>query len=270
VTARERIEAKRARGEKVLAPYLCAGYPTAEATLPLMRAAADAGADCLELGVPFSDPLADGGMLQRAALQALRGGMTLSRALDAAAAFTAERPEVPVFLMSYLNPLWRMGPGRFAARARAAQVAGCIVPDLPPEAQASLRGAGAPPLVQFVAPNTPEERVRALAALDPPFLYCISLLGVTGGREGLSEVALPSLLRVRRVTEVPTLVGFGVRDGVQAARLAGAADGVIVGSALAQALGESTDSEECAGKARSFLSGLRRALDGAGRREPCC
>jgi len=270
VTAREAFDAKRAAGRKLLAPYLCAGYPTPEATLPLMRAAADAGADCIELGVPFSDPLADGGVLQRAALEALRGGMTLSRALDAAAAFAAERPEVPLFLMSYCNPLLRMGPGRFAARACAAGLAGCIVPDLPPEAQGPLREAGAPPLVQFAAPNTPEGRVREVAALEPPFLYCVSVLGVTGAREEVADTTFPFLERVRRLTAVPALVGFGVGDGAQAARLASVSDGVIVGSALARTLGESTDPEECAERARGFLIALRRALDGAGRREPCC
>lgn len=264
MNAARALRDKKASGHKLLAPYLCAGYPAPGATLPLLRAAADAGADCIELGVPFSDPLADGGVLQEAAQVALRGGMTLARALDEAAAFTAERPEVPLFLMSYANPLLRMGPEAFAARAAAAGVVGCIVPDLPPEDQGDFVSAGAPPLVQFAAPNTPDARVCEVATLSPPFLYCVSVLGVTGARQDVAPETVAFLRRVRGLTHLPALAGFGVGTPGHAAALAAECDGVIVGSALARAL-EGRGPAEWAGAARSFLEPMRRALDGAGK-----
>ncbi len=256
------LREKKRAGRKALAPYLCAGYPAPEATPLLLRSLADAGADCIELGVPFSDPLADGGTIQQASARALAQGMTLAKALGIAREFAAERP-TPLLLMSYLNPLLRMGPRRFADLAREARVAACIVPDLLPEAQGLLTEAGAPPLVRFAAPNTPEGRLRELAALDPPFLYCVSVLGVTGARDAVADSTLAFLDRVRAATAVPALVGFGVSGPGQATALASRADGVIVGSALIRVLSECRGPEEWQGAAESFILPVRRALDGA-------
>lgn len=251
----------RQAGRKVLAPYLCAGYPTPEATPLLLRALADAGADCIELGIPFSDPLADGGVIQEASAEALKQGMTLVRALALAADFAAQR-STPLVIMSYFNPLLRLGPRRFADLAREAGVAACIVPDLLPEAQGLLSDWGAPPLVQFAAPNTPQNRLREIAALDPPFLYCVSVLGVTGARGGVADSTLAFLDRVKAATDVPALVGFGVSGPIQAATLAARADGVIVGSALIRALAGGRGVEEWQEAAKGFILPIRRALYG--------
>ena len=251
-------------GRKLLAPYLCAGWPTADATLPLLRALADAGADLIELGVPFSDPLADGASLQRAAQTALAGGMTLSRALATAAQFTS-RSGVPLVLMTYVNPLLRAGGVAALRRAADAGCAAVIVPDLPPEEAALLAEGGARPvlpLVPLAAPNTPDERLRELAAGDPPFLYCVALLGVTGARVELGPSALALLGRARAAAPgLPTLAGFGVSGPEQAARLAAAADGVIVGSALADHLRAQPPGADLPAAAAAFLRPLRAALD---------
>jgi len=251
-------------GRKLLAPYLCAGWPTADATLPLLRVLADAGADLIELGVPFSDPLADGASLQRAAQTALAGGMTLSRALATAAQFTS-RSGVPLVLMTYVNPLLRAGGAAALRRAADAGCAAVIVPDLPPEEAALLAEGGARPvlpLVPLAAPNTPDERLRELASGDPPFLYCVALLGVTGARGELGPSALVLLGRARAAAPgLPTLAGFGVSGPDQAARLAAAADGVIVGSALADHLRAQPPGTDLPAAAAAFLRPLRAALD---------
>ncbi len=254
----ERLRGKKRRGKKILAPYLCAGYPTVEATLPILGAAAEAGADCIELGVPFSDPLADGPMIQRASAVALRNGMTLSRALDIAASFTATSG-TPILLMSYLNPILKMGADKFAQLAGEAGVSACIIPDLPAEETGLV--AGAPPLVCFAAPNTSDERLRRVAALDPPFLYCVSVMGVTGARKSVEQYTLAFLRRVKAAISVPSLAGFGVSSAEQAVSLAKISDGVIVGSALVKVLEESRDPHELAGAAAEFIKPFREALD---------
>lgn len=251
-------------GRKLLAPYLCAGWPSADDTLPLLRALADAGADLIELGVPFSDPLADGASLQRAAQTALAGGMTLSRALEMAARFTAGSG-VPLVLMTYVNPLLRAGGAIALRRAADAGCAAVIVPDLPPEEAGLLAESGgrpALPLVPLAAPNTPDLRLRELAAGDPPFLYCVALLGVTGARADL-DASAPALLRRARAAApgLPMLAGFGVSGKDQAARLAAVCDGVIVGSALADHLRAQPPGADLPAAAAAFLRPLRAALD---------
>jgi len=258
-----RVRAARAAGRRLLAPYLCAGWPGPDATLPLLHALADGGADLVELGVPFSDPLADGGTIQAAAQEALASGATLAGALAVARAFTAAR-DVPLVLMTYVNPLLRAGGAAAVAAARAAGCAALIVPDLPPEEAWRLAdGAVAPalPLVPLVAPNTPDARLREVAALDPPFLYCVAVLGVTGARERVAGDTLAFLARVRAATGVPALVGFGVSGPEQAARLGGAADGVIVGSALIDRLRALPPGADAPAAARAFVRSLRDALD---------
>lgn len=244
-----------ASGRKLLVPYLCAGFPSEAETLPLLEALVAGGADAIELGIPFSDPLLDGPVIQAASQRALAEGMTLPKALGLARAFTARHP-TPLLLMSSFNPLLRMGPEGFARRAREAGIAGCILPDLPPEAQYLLPGA--PPLVQLVAPNTPGERLQELASLDPPFLYGVSIFGVTGARTDLADYTLPFLQRVKAATEVPLLAGFGVSTPAQAQVIAAVCDGVIVGSALLRALEASADRMRAA---REFVESFRMALD---------
>lgn len=252
------LKERVASGRKLLVPYLCAGFPSATETLSLLEALAEGGADAIELGIPFSDPLMDGPILQAAANRALAGGMTLPKALGIARAFTAHN-RTPLLLMSSFNPLLRLGPEVFARRAREADIAGCIIPDLPPEAQYLLPGA--PPLVQLVAPNTPDERVEELARRNPPFLYGVSVFGVTGTRTTLADYTLPFLHRIKGITEIPLLAGFGVTTPDQAQAMAAACDGVIVGSALLRALEACAKPSERAAVARRFVESFRMALD---------
>ena len=251
---------RMASGRKLLVPYLCAGFPSEDETLPLLEALAEAGADAIELGIPFSDPLLDGPTIQAASARALAGGMSLPRALALARAFTA-RSRTPLLLMSSLNPVLRLGPEAFARRAREAGLAGCIIPDLPPEAQYLLPGA--PPLVQLVAPNTPAERVQAMAERHPPFLYGVSVLGVTGERTEVADCTRPFLKRVKAITDLPLLAGFGISTPAQAQAVAEACEGVIVGSALLRALTACGSPGERAAQAGRFVASFREALDAA-------
>jgi len=239
-------------------PYLCAGFPSEAETLPLLEALAEGGADAIELGIPFSDPLLDGPVIQAASNRALAEGMTLPKALGIARAFTS-RNRTPLLLMSSFNPLLRLGPEVFARRAREADIAGCIIPDLPLEAQYLLPGA--PPLVQLVAPNTPEARIEEIANRNPPFLYGVSVFGVTGARTALAEYTLPFLRRVKGLTEIPLLAGFGVSSPEQAMEMAEACDGVIVGSALLRALEACANATARMLLARRFVESFRMALD---------
>lgn len=245
-------------GRKLLVPYLCAGFPSEAETLPLLEALAAGGADAIELGIPFSDPLLDGPVIQAASHQALLGGMTLLKALNLAREFTS-RNATPLLLMSSFNPLLRMGPEGFARRAREANIAACILPDLPPEAQYLLPGA--PPLVQLVAPNTPAKRLQELAEHNPPFLYGVSVFGVTGARTSLAEYTLPFLRRIKETTAIPLLAGFGISTPEQAQALAPSCDGVIVGSALLRALEACAEPGERVQVAQRFVRSFRLALD---------
>ena len=258
MTFHQLLKKRVAAGRKILVPYLCAGFPSASDMLPLLEALAAGGADAIELGIPFSDPLMDGPVIQAAAHRALVGGMTLSKALDIARTFTS-RNRTPLLIMSSFNPLLRLGPEVFARRAREANIAGCIIPDLPPEAQYLLPGA--PPLVQLVAPNTHDARIKALAKRDPPFFYGVSVFGVTGTRAALPEYTLPFLRHVKGITDVPLLAGFGVSTPEQAQKIAASCDGVIVGSALLQTLAACAGPAELIMAARGFIESFRMALD---------
>lgn len=258
MTLHDLLKERVTSGRKLLVPYLCAGFPAEAETLPLLEALAEGGADAIELGIPFSDPLLDGPVIQAASNRALADGMTLPKALGIARAFTA-RNKTPLLVMSSFNPLLRLGPEVFARRAREANLAGCIIPDLPPEAQYLLPGA--PPLVQLVAPNTPEARIEELARRNPPFFYGVSVFGVTGTRTTLADYTLPFLRRVKALTDTPLLAGFGVSTPEQAQEMAASCDGVIVGSALLRTLDACAGAEERLDAARSFVESFRMALD---------
>ena len=258
MTLQQLLKERVTAGRKLLVPYLCAGFPSESDTLLLLEALVEAGADAIELGIPFSDPLMDGPVIQAASNRALAGGMTLPKALQLARAFTA-RNTTPLLIMSSINPILRMGPEVFARRAKEAAIAGCIIPDLPPEAQYLLPGA--PPLIRLVAPNTPAARIEAISRRNPPILYGVSVFGVTGARTALAEYTLPFLRRVKGLTEIPLLAGFGVSSPAQACSMAEACDGVIVGSALLRALETCADPAERAKVAREFVAAFRMALD---------
>jgi len=256
-----RIAATFARlaGQRRLAliAYLTVGYPRLDLTPSLVQTAADSGADAIELGIPFSDPLADGRTIQAASQQALKGGTTVARALEAATA-ARKRTEVPLLFMTYLNPILAFGLERFCRAASEAGVDGLIVPDLPPAESADLRRAADAAqidLVFFVAPTSSEGSIAAACGAATGFIYCIAVTGVTGARAELDPALLPLIESVRRQTTLPIVVGFGISRPEHLEALTGKADGVIVASALLDAIAQSPD--DPAARVREFLTGLR-------------
>ncbi len=240
----------RRRGELGLMPFLTCGYPDVPATLELVPALEAAGADALELGVPFSDPVADGATIQRASEGALRNGVTLAVCLDLLQQLRRDRDvRMPILLMGYYNVFFAYGIERIAADLAAAGGDGLIVPDLPPEEAAPLQAAVQShglDLIFFVAPTSSDERIRAIAARASGFLYCVSLTGVTGARERLAEELPAFLKRVRAATDLPLVVGFGISRPEHVARLKGLADAVIVASALIDLLDRTPPAEHIA------------------------
>ena len=232
----------RREGRAALIPYIVAGYPDAETSLTIALAAADAGADLLEVGLPYSDPLADGATLQRASGVALGAGATLERSLGLIERIGAARPDLPLVPMAYANQVLGGGDGEAVARRLAsAGAAGLIVADLTPDEgapfEAVARGAGIA-VVYLVAPTTPQARRAHIAARSGGFLYCVSLVGVTGARTSLPPTVGRLVREVRNVSPVPVAVGFGVSRPTHVRAIARAgADGVIVASALVDALG---------------------------------
>jgi len=250
-----RLRAERRLG---LIAYLTVGYPTLEVTPSLVEAAARSGADAIELGIPFSDPLADGRTIQAASQVALKGGATVGRALESAKA-ARMKTDVPLLFMTYLNPILSFGLDRFCRAASEAGVDGLIVPDLPPTESADLRrvaDAGGIDLVFFVAPTSTQSGIEAACRAATGFVYCIAVTGVTGARLKLDEAVLPLIESVRRHTSLPVVVGFGISRPEHLEALEGRADGVIVASALLDAIAGAPDDPET--QVRRFLRELRR------------
>lgn len=257
----------RAAGRVALIPYVVAGFPDAEISLDVALAAVDAGADLLEVGLPYSDPLADGTTLQRASSSALAAGATLERSLDLVRRIASARPDVPLVTMGYANQLIGGGDGRERAMALAsAGVAGTIVADLTPDEGAPFEAAAVDAglaVVYLVAPTTAPARRAAVAARTGGFLYCVSLVGITGARTSLPPEVGRYVREVKAVSPVPVAVGFGVsRPAHVRALVRAGADGVIVASALVDALG--TDGRDAASLGR-LVAGLHAAT---GRRQP--
>lgn len=224
----------RGSGDAALIPYLMVGHPTLEATKELLYAIVRAGADAVELGVPFSDPMADGATIQRANQSALDNGVGLADVLDLVATVRGQ-VAVPLILMSYCNPIYRMGFDRFAAEASLAGVDGLIVPDLPLEESSAMRQScveSGIDLVGMVAPTSPAERIRSITRNSSGFVYCVTLNGVTGARHELSPVARPLVRQVKDYGLLPAVIGFGVSSPRQIRDARTFADGVVVASAL--------------------------------------
>lgn len=221
-------------------PFLSSGYPSPDDTPRLLKSLATAGADIIELGVPFSDPLADGPTIQAASWKALEQGVSVDTVLSQLGEVAAELP--PVVIFSYLNPILRMGVERFLERAERAGATGLLVTDLPvgshPELETRL-AAGALDLIPLAAPTTTEARLETILGHASGFLYYISRLGVTGARATLDRALTEKVTQLRAMVQLPVAVGFGISTPEQAAEVAGIADGVVVGSALIAALGES-------------------------------
>lgn len=252
-------------GRKALIPFITAGDPSLEATVPVMHALVAAGADVLELGVPFSDPMADGPTIQRSSERALARGAGMAWVLEAVHGFRQRDPDTPVVLMGYLNPVEIRGPDAFARQAAAAGVDGMLLVDLPPEEAPEFRRAFAAhgvALVLLASPTTPDARLSVLLAHAQGYLYYVSFAGVTGASERLDPAAAAAhLRRIRSDSPVPVVVGFGIRDAASAAAMATDADGVVVGSALVSAMADAADADEAARRAAAFLAPLRAALD---------
>ena len=250
----------RAEGTCGLFPYLMAGFPDVPTSRALAAAALEAGADAFEIGVPFSDPLADGATMQRLNARALAGGANLDTALDLARVIRERSPETPVAVMSYYNPLRQRGDQRIAADLAEAGADAAIVPDLPVEESSELYvalSAHTLGLVPFLAPTSPLARIRAVATREPMFIYCVALVGVTGARQDLSSTLGDFLGQVRAETPAPLVVGFGISQPEHVRRVAAlGADGVIVASALVDVIEPSADPVAAA---RAYLAELKQA-----------
>jgi tryptophan synthase alpha chain len=254
------FERLRREGACGLFPYITAGFPDVATSHALAEAALDAGADGFEIGVPFSDPLADGATLQRVNARALEGGASLDTALDLARAIRQRSPDTPVALMSYYNPLRQRGERLIAEGLANVDADGVLVPDLPPEESAELASAlhvHGLALLPFLAPTSPRWRIERVAAAEPAFIYCVALVGVTGARQDLSAALGDFLGRVRAATPSPLVVGFGISrpEHVQRVARLGAA-GAIVASALADLVERSSDPVN---DARAYLQEMKAA-----------
>lgn len=261
------FEALKAAGRTALIPYLTAGDPYADATAEIMLAMAEAGADVIELGVPFSDPMADGPVIQKASERALTRSISLPQVLAMVRAFRAANAHTPLVLMGYANPIerydQRLGDGRFVADAKEAGVDGVLVVDYPPEEceafAGRLKAAGMDPIF-LLAPTSTEQRMKDVGRIASGYVYYVSLKGVTGaGHLDVSEVAR-MLPRIRKHVKLPLGVGFGIRDAATAQALAPVSDAVVIGSRLVQLL-ETQSRERVAGVARDFIASIREALD---------
>jgi tryptophan synthase alpha chain len=254
-------------GRKALIPFITAGDPDAALTVPLMRALVDAGADIIELGVPFSDPMADGPTIQRASERALARGMRLRKVLELVAEFRKADAATPVVLMGYANPIEAMGLDRFAAAAAAAGVDGVLVVDYPPEEAATFGAAikanGMDPIF-LLAPTSTAARIAQVAEIASGYVYYVSLAGVTGsGALNVDEVAA-RLPAIRARTGLPVGVGFGIRDAATARRIAGFADAVVVGSRIIEEIEKSTangDVTSACANVRALVADIRRGID---------
>lgn len=257
-----RFAALRGAGRTALIPFLTAGDPTLDSTVPVMHALVEAGADVIELGVPFSDPMADGPTIQRSSERALARGAGMRFVLDAVRQFRTRDADTPVVLMGYLNPIEIRGADAFARDAAAAGVDGVLLVDLPPEEAGAFReafGQARIALILLASPTTTEARLDALCGAAQGYLYYVSFAGVTGASDRLDTRAAGARLQaIRARSGAPVVAGFGIRDAASAAAMAVDADGVVVGSALVAALAEAADPPAAA---RAFLAPLREALD---------
>lgn len=252
-------------GRKALIPYVTGGDPEPAVTVPLMHALVEAGADVIELGVPFSDPMADGPVIQQACERALKHNTSLRDIFAMVKAFREKNADTPVVLMGYLNPVEVMGYEAFADGCRDAGVDGVLLVDLPPEEALEVkplmveRGLD---LVFLIAPTTTEKRIRTIAEAGSGYLYYVSLKGVTGAATLNPQEVAAKVETIRKTTELPVGVGFGIKDAESARAISRVADGVVVGSALVKLAGEFADSpDQVPGRIGSVVAEMRAAMD---------
>jgi tryptophan synthase alpha chain len=258
-----RFENLRKSGRKALIPYITAGDPAPAMTVPLLRALVESGADILELGVPFSDPMADGPVVQRSGERALKHGVGMHHVLDMAREFRHQNSQTPLVLMGYANPIEAMGVEAFVRAAAAAGVDGVIVVDYPPEEctqfAALCKASGIDP-VFLLAPTSTDRRIQEVARVGSGYLYYVSLRGVTGaGHLDFDDVAA-RIPKIRAATHLPIGVGFGIRDAESARKVASAADAVVIGSRIIQEI-EAAGPEHAIARVQALLRPIREALD---------
>ncbi|HKU47565.1 MAG TPA: tryptophan synthase subunit alpha [Burkholderiales bacterium] len=258
-----RFESLAKAKRKALIPYIAAGDPHPSLTVPLMRALVEAGADILELGVPFSDPMADGPVIQRASERALKHGVGLSDVLSMVKDFRKSDEKTPIVLMGYANPIEAMGVEKFVAAAKASDIDGVIVVDYPPEEceqfAALAKKHGIDPIF-LLAPTSTDRRIEQVARVGSGYLYYVSLRGVTGAANlDFSEVSA-RIPRIRATTRLPIGVGFGIRDAESAKQVAQSADAVVIGSRIIQEI-EAGSADGAVARVKAFLKPIRQALD---------
>jgi tryptophan synthase alpha chain len=261
----ERFAALKARGEKALVCFVTAGDPSAEKTVEVVTALAEAGVDAVEVGFPFSDPLADGPSIQASSQRSLDGGMTVAKALECLGAIRKNAPELPLVVMTYYNPILRYGLERYAADAKAAGADAHIVTDLTPEEAGEwkrISAANGLDTVFLLAPTSTLERIAVVAQLSSGFIYCVSRTGVTGAREDIPAELTEVVGTIKAQTETPVCVGFGISKPEHVQRIAAFADGVVVGSALVDLIHRHRDDANLSEAVRSYTSALKAATRG--------
>jgi len=249
----KRFAALKAEGRAGFVAYLTAGDPDLETSTRLFEGVAAAGADLIEIGMPFSDPMADGPLIQAAGLRALQSGMTLKKTLALVRHLRARDPDTPYVLMGYYNPIYRYGAEAFARDAAAAGVDGLIIVDLPPEEEAELADPATKAgldLVRLATPTSDEQRLPTIVQRASGFVYYVAIAGITGTRSADAASVRDAVARIRRFTRLPVAVGFGIKTPEQAAEIAHAADAAVVGSALVDRLAQNLDAN---GKAKPGL-----------------
>jgi tryptophan synthase alpha chain len=259
------FEATRSAGRSALVPFVTAGDPSPDLTVPVMHALVRGGADVIELGVPFSDPMADGPVIQRSSERALLHGVSLADVLDAVAQFRRDDAKTPVVLMGYANPIERMGLAAFVAHAKSAGVDGVLIVDYPPEESGpwleALEGSGIAPIF-LLSPTSSQARIERVAKVARGYIYYVSLKGVTGAAHIDIAAVEAMLARIRTRTKVPVGVGFGIRDGETARAVGQVADAVVIGSRIVQALADAPAGEAVA-LAEKLMGEFRGAMDRA-------
>jgi len=261
-----RIDAKfaqlRAEGKKAFVAYIMAGDPDYDTSMEVLRGLPAAGVDIIELGIPFTDPMADGPTIQLAGQRALEAGQTLQKTLDMAAAFREADNTTPIVLMGYYNPIYNRGVARFLDDAKAAGIDGLIVVDLPPEEDDELcipaQKAGLN-FIRLATPTTDDKRLPKVLTNTSGFLYYVSITGITGAAEAQAGDVSPEVARIKAQTDLPVIVGFGIKTPDAAEQIAGVADGVVVGSAIVDLIGKGKSPAEVLDFVKGLADGAHRA-----------
>ncbi len=257
----EKFAALKAEGKKAFVTFVMAGDPNYETSLEVVRGLPAAGADIIELGMPFTDPMADGPAIQLAGQRALAAGMTLNRTLQMVREFREGDSTTPIVLMGYYNPIYSKGVDKFLTEAKAAGVDGLIVVDLPPEEDAELcipANAAGMNFIRLTTPTTDNKRLPKVLQNTGGFIYYVSITGITGAASANAAMVAPEVARIKSQTDLPICVGFGVKDPATAQEIASVADGAVVGSAIVNLLGEGKSPAEVLDFVRSLAEGAHR------------